>query len=252
MKKHKVKQDEKLYYPQFTLFQKIYIKAQRIFSFVCAFLGIVILSPVFLVLCIWIIADSGSPVIFVQKRVARSKPDGTYKYFPIYKFRTMYTDTPKDIPTHMLKDPHAFITKAGRIMRKASLDELPQLFNVLRGDMNLIGPRPALYNQEDLMAERDKYGANFLRPGITGLAQVMGRDELPIDVKARYDGIYTQNVGPLIDIYCLFRTVGVVFRKEGVVEGGTGALDEKEENHDHNESFLHAVPVQNGTDQDPS
>lgn len=252
MKKYRIRKEKRIYYPKFTFSQKLYIKFQRGISFICALLGIVILSPVFLLLCVWIIADSGFPVIFVQKRVGRSKPDGTYMYFSIYKFRTMYSDTPKDIPTHMLKDPHAFITKAGRIIRKASLDELPQLFNVLRGEMNLVGPRPALYNQEDLMAERDKYGANFLRPGITGLAQVMGRDELPIDVKARYDGIYTQNVGLLIDIYCLFRTVGVVFRREGVVEGGTGALNEKEENHDHNKSFIHAVSVQDGTDQDAS
>lgn len=227
MKKHKVKKAGKLYHPEFTPFQKGYIKMQRGISFLCALLGVIVLSPVFLVLCVWIIADSGFPVLFVQKRVARSKPDGTYMYFPIYKFRTMYKDTPKDMPTHMLKNPDAFITKAGRFMRKTSLDELPQLFNVLRGDMNLIGPRPALYNQEDLMAERDKYGANFIRPGITGLAQVMGRDELPIDVKARYDGIYTQNVGPVIDIYCMFRTIGVVLKSEGVVEGGTGVLKEK-------------------------
>ena len=227
MKKHKVKKAGKLYHPEFTPFQKVYIKMQRGISFLCALLGVIVLSPVFLVLCVWIIADSGFPVLFVQKRVARSKPDGTYMYFPIYKFRTMYKDTPKDMPTHMLKNPDAFITKAGRFMRKTSLDELPQLFNVLRGDMNLIGPRPALYNQEDLMAERDKYGANFIRPGITGLAQVMGRDELPIDVKARYDGIYTQNVGPVTDIYCMFRTIGVVLKSEGVVEGGTGVLKEK-------------------------
>lgn len=228
MKKHKVKKAGKLYHPEFTPFQKVYIKMQRGISFLCALLGVIVLSPVFLVLCVWIIADSGFPVLFVQKRVARSKPDGTYMYFPIYKFRTMYKDTPKDMPTHMLKNPDAFITKAGRFMRKTSLDELPQLFNVLRGDMNLIGPRPALYNQEDLMAERDKYGANFIRPGITGLAQVMGRDELPIDVKARYDGIYTQNVGPVTDIYCMFRTIGVVLKSEGVVEGGTGTLEEAE------------------------
>ena len=181
----------------------------------------------FLALCIWIIADSGFPVLFVQKRVAKSAPDGTYRYFSIYKFRTMYTDTPKDMPTHMLENPDAFITKAGHFLRKTSLDELPQLFNVLKGDMNLVGPRPALYNQEDLMAERDKYGANFVRPGITGLAQVMGRDELPIDVKARYDGIYTQYVGPVVDLFSLIRTIAVVVTSDGIVEGGTGALEEK-------------------------
>ena len=193
----------------------------------CALLGLIILSPVFLVLCAWVIIDSGFPIFFKQKRVAQSEQDGKYKYFTIYKFRTMYTDTPKDMPTHMLKNPDAYITKAGHFLRKTSLDELPQLFNVLRGDMNLVGPRPALYNQEDLMAERDKYGANFVRPGITGLAQVMGRDELPIDVKARYDGIYTQHVGPVVDLYSLIKTAAVVASSEGVVEGGTGALEGK-------------------------
>lgn len=163
MKKHKVKKAGKLYHPEFTPFQKVYIKMQRGISFLCALLGVIVLSPVFLILCVWIIADSGFPVLFVQKRVARSKPDGTYMYFPIYKFRTMYKDTPKDMPTHMLKNPDAFITKAGRFMRKTSLDELPQLFNVLRGDMNLIGPRPALYNQEDLISRvSSKVQKNFL------------------------------------------------------------------------------------------
>lgn len=225
--KHKIKKAKRLFHPQFTSFQKMYMRFQRVFSFICALAGIIVLSPLFLILCLWIVVDSGFPVLFVQKRVARSGPDGTYRYFSIYKFRTMYTDTPKDMPTHMLENPEAFITKAGHFLRKTSLDELPQLFNVLKGDMNLIGPRPALYNQEDLMEERDKYGANFVRPGITGLAQVMGRDELPIDVKARYDGIYTQYVGPVVDLFSLIRTIAVVMTSEGVVEGGTGALEEK-------------------------
>ena len=225
--KKKVKKSSKLYHPAFTPFQKSYIKLQRGISFLCALLGIIILSPIYLALCIWIIADSGFPVLFKQKRVAKSAADGTYRYFTIYKFRTMYTDTPKDMPTHMLENPDAFITKAGHFLRKTSLDELPQLFNVLKGDMNLVGPRPALYNQEDLMAERDKYGANFIRPGITGLAQVMGRDELPIDVKARYDGIYTQYVGPVVDLFSLIRTIAVVVTSDGIVEGGTGTLEEK-------------------------
>ena len=225
--KHKIKKAKRLFHPQFTSFQKMYMRFQRVFSFICALAGIIVLSPLFLILCLWIVVDSGYPVLFVQKRVARSGPDGTYRYFSIYKFRTMYTDTPKDMPTHMLENPEAFITKAGHFLRKTSLDELPQLFNVLKGDMNLIGPRPALYNQEDLMEERDKYGANFVRPGITGLAQVMGRDELPIDVKARYDGIYTQYVGPVVDLFSLIKTIAVVMTSEGVVEGGTGALEEK-------------------------
>lgn len=223
--KRKVKRNSKLYHPVFSPFQKTYMKAQRAVSFFCAFLGIVILLPVFMILSIWIIVDSGFPVLFKQKRVARSEADGTYQYFTIYKFRTMYTDTPKDMPTHMLDNPDAFITKAGHFLRKTSLDELPQLFNVLKGDMNLVGPRPALYNQEDLMAERDQYGANFVRPGITGPAQVMGRDELPIDVKARYDGIYAQHVGPVVDLFSLIKTIFVVAKSEGVVEGGTGAME---------------------------
>lgn len=223
--KHKIKSAKSLYYPRFTTFQKSYMRFQRVYSFICALAGIIVLSPIFLLMCIWIIADSGFPILFKQKRVAESKMDGTYRYFTIYKFRTMYTDTPKDMPTHMLDNPDAFITKAGQFLRKTSLDELPQLFNVLKGDMNLVGPRPALYNQEDLMAERDKYGANFVRPGITGLAQVMGRDELPISVKARYDGIYAQYVGPVVDLFSLIRTFAVVVTSDGVVEGGTGTLE---------------------------
>ena len=150
--KRKIKKDRTLYRPRFTTFQKTYMKFQRVFSFICALAGIIVLSPLFLALCIWIIADSGFPVLFVQKRVAKSAPDGTYRYFSIYKFRTMYTDTPKDMPTHMLENPDAFITKAGHFLRRTSLDELPQLFNVLKGDMNLIGPRPALDNQEELIS----------------------------------------------------------------------------------------------------
>lgn len=149
--KHKIKKAEKLYYPKFSHFQTAYMKVQRGMSFVCALAGLIFLSPLFLFLCMWILIDSGRPVFFIQKRVARSKRDGTYQYFPIYKFRTMYTDTPKDMPTHMLENPEAFITKAGHFLRKTSLDELPQLINVIKGDMNLIGPRPALYNQEDLI-----------------------------------------------------------------------------------------------------
>lgn len=151
--KHKIKKAEKLYYPKFSHFQTAYMKVQRGMSFVCALAGLIFLSPLFLFLCMWILIDSGRPVFFIQKRVARSKRDGTYQYFPIYKFRTMYTDTPKDMPTHMLENPEAFITKAGHFLRKTSLDELPQLINVIKGDMNLIGPRPALYNQEDLIID---------------------------------------------------------------------------------------------------
>ena len=161
--KHKIKKAKRLFHPQFTSFQKMYMRFQRVFSFICALAGIIVLLPLFLILCLWIVVDSGFPVLFVQKRVARSGPDGTYRYFSIYKFRTMYTDTPKDMPTHMLENPEAFITKAGHFLRKTSLDELPQLFNVLKGDMNLIGPRPALYNQEDLISRvSSKVQKNFL------------------------------------------------------------------------------------------
>lgn len=225
--KYKLKKPVKLFHPDFTHFQMAYMKGQRAVSFVCALAGLIFLFPLLLFLSIWIIIDSGRPVFFVQNRVGRSKEDGTYQYFPIYKFRTMYTDTPKDIPTHMLENPDVYITKVGQFLRKNSLDELPQLVNVIRGDMNLVGPRPALYNQEDLIAERDKYGANFIRPGITGLAQVMGRDELPISEKARYDGIYTQQIGLAVDMFCLFRTIGVVLTGKGVVEGRTRIMKEK-------------------------
>lgn len=227
MKKYNPQKREKLYYPEFTHFQKAYMKLQRVISLAGAMSGLIILSPFFLLLCVWILIDSGWPIFFKQKRVGRSEKDGTYRYFSIYKFRTMYTNTPKDMPTHMLQNPEVCITKAGKFLRKTSLDELPQLLNVIKGDMNLTGPKPALYNQEDLLAERDKYGVNFIRPGITGLAQIMGRDELLIEVKAKYDAVYTQKIGPRIDLFCLFRTIGAVLKSEGVVEGGTGAMSQK-------------------------
>ena len=200
------------------------MKIQRAGSFFCSLLGVLILSPVFLILCIWIVADSGFPILFKQKRVGMSEADGTYRYFTIYKFRTMYTDTPKDMPTHMLKDPDAFITKAGRFMRKTSLDELPQIINILLGDMSIIGPRPALWNQYDLIAERDRYGANDVAPGLTGWAQVNGRDELEIPVKARLDGFYAAHQSFRFDCICFVRTITSVLKHEGVVEGGTGRL----------------------------
>lgn len=227
MEKRKIKRNRKIYFLKFTKERKKYLSFQRTTSFICALIGLILLSPVFLFLCAWIVIDDGRPVFFKQKRVARSKSDGTYQYFWIYKFRTMRRDTPKDMPTHLIQDPDRYITKAGHFLRKTSLDELPQLINVIKGDMNLIGPRPALYNQEDLLRERDTYGANFIRPGITGLAQVMGRDELPISVKARYDGIYAQNLSLKMDLACLIRTIKVVASSEGVVEGGTGAMEHK-------------------------
>lgn len=162
MKKYDVKEDSTLYYPEFTMSKRFYMVFQRVVSFIFSLFGIIVLSPLFLLLALWVAADSKGPVFFVQKRVARSKPDGTYRFFSIYKFRTMYVDAPKDMPTHLLQNSDACITKAGRFLRKTSLDELPQLFNVLKGDMNLIGPRPALYNQTELFSRvSSKVQKNF-------------------------------------------------------------------------------------------
>ena len=164
--------------------------------------------------------DSPGPVLFRQKRVGIHKT-----HFQILKFRTMRTDTPHDMPTHLLADPDQYITRVGRFLRKTSLDELPQLFNILKGDMAVVGPRPALWNQYDLLAERDRYGANDLRPGLTGWAQIHGRDELEIPDKARLDGYYVQHMSFGFDLRCIFGTVWSVLRSDGVVEGGTGSLD---------------------------
>ncbi|AMB99866.1 capsular biosynthesis protein [Aerococcus urinaehominis] len=193
---------------------------KRLIDFILALLGLIVLSPVFLIIAIWIKLDSKGPVFFRQKRVGLNK-----SHFQIYKFRSMRTDTPDDMPTHLLNDPQAFITKSGRFLRKTSLDELPQIINILKGEMAVIGPRPALWNQYDLIAERDKYGANDVRPGLTGWAQINGRDELPIDIKARLDGQYIEQMGPIMDIKCFFGTIVSVFKSDGVVEGGTGAIE---------------------------
>ena len=176
--------------------------------------GLLVLSPVLLVIAVLIKVDSKGPVLFKQKRVAKGK-----EHFQILKFRTMYADVPKDVPTHLLADPESKITKIGRFLRKSSLDELPQIWNILVGEMSIIGPRPALWNQFDLIAERDKYGANDVRPGLTGLAQVMGRDELPIEVKAKYDGEYAQNVTFANDVKIFFKTITSVLGAKGVKEG---------------------------------
>lgn len=189
---------------------------KRGLDFLLSLLGIIILSPVFLVLCIAIKLDSKGPIIFMQKRVGKNK-----EHFNIYKFRTMKIDTPKEMPTHLLENPDFFITKVGKFLRKTSLDELPQLFNIIKGDMAVIGPRPALWNQYDLIEERDKYGANDIRPGLTGLAQIRGRDELEIPVKARLDGKYTEKISFLMDTKCFLGTIISVVKSDGVVEGGT-------------------------------
>ena len=179
-----------------------------------ALAALVVLLIPGLVIALWIKIDSPGPVFFKQKRVGKDKT-----HFMILKFRTMRTDTPKDVPTHLLQDPYAYITRSGRFLRKTSLDELPQLINILRGEMSFVGPRPALWNQFDLIERRDEVGANALRPGLTGWAQVNGRDELPIAVKARFDGEYAKNLGLYMDMRCVFRTLLEVFRGEGVVEG---------------------------------
>lgn len=196
---------------------------KRGIDFFLSLAGIIVLSPIFLILCLAIKIDSKGPVIFKQKRVGKNKT-----HFYIYKFRTMKVDTPKETPTHLLSNPDFFITRVGKFLRKTSLDELPQLFNILKGDMAVIGPRPALWNQYDLIEERDMYHANDIRPGLTGLAQISGRDELEIDYKARLDGQYTANITPWMDLKCFFGTIISVFKSEGVVEGGTGSVKKED------------------------
>ena len=205
------------------MYQKVF---KRWLDFFLALAGLICLSWLMLGLCIAIKLDSPGPVLFKQKRVGIHK-----KHFQILKFRTMRSDTPHDMPTHLLKSPDQYITRVGRFLRKTSLDELPQLINILVGDMAVIGPRPALWNQYDLLEERDKYGANDVRPGLTGWAQINGRDELEIPEKARLDGEYVENISFWMDVKCFFGTIAVVLRHDGVVEGGTGALaDQKPKN----------------------
>lgn len=197
---------------------------KRAIDIVLATAGIIVLSLPMLVIAIIIKIDSKGPVFFKQKRVGIHK-----KHFTILKFRTMRTDTPHDAPTHELSDPKRWITKVGGFLRKTSLDELPQLFNIWIGHMSVIGPRPALWNQFDLIAERDKYGANDVRPGLTGWAQINGRDELEIDVKARLDGEYVKKISFGFDVKCFFGTVKSVMKSDGVVEGGTGEMKKEAE-----------------------
>ncbi|MBF6626747.1 sugar transferase [Aerococcaceae bacterium zg-BR9] len=202
----------------------MYVSIKRIIDFILALLGLMLLSPIFLFIAIWIKFDSKGPVFFRQKRVGIHR-----SFFEIYKFRTMRSDTPKDTPTHLLGNPEIFITKSGAFLRKTSLDELPQIINILKGEMSIIGPRPALWNQDDLVAEREKYGANDVLPGLTGWAQINGRDELEIPVKAQLDGEYVEKMSFLFDLKCFFGTIFSIVKSEGVVEGGTGALKNKEE-----------------------
>ena len=199
--------------------QRIYLPFKRAIDIILSLLGCILLSPILLIICIAIKIDSRGPILFKQKRVGIHKEN-----FLMYKFRTMYVDTPKDMPTHMLSDPEKHITKVGKFLRKTSLDELPQIFNILKGDMSIIGPRPALWNQDDLVAEREKYGANDVRPGLSGWAQINGRDELEIPYKAKLDGEYVKRMGPLFDLRCFVGTFISVLKSDGVVEGGTGEL----------------------------
>ncbi|SNS62500.1 O-antigen biosynthesis protein WbqP [Bacillus sp. OK838] len=195
----------------------MYLKIKRLIDIVLSLIGLIILSPIFLILILAIKLDSKGPVLFKQKRVGINKT-----HFNILKFRTMKIDTPKDTPTHLLQNPEQYITKMGKFLRKTSLDELPQILNIFVGNMSIIGPRPALWNQYDLIEERGKYGANDIPPGLTGWAQINGRDEIPIEVKAQLDGEYVEKISFWMDVKCFFGTIVSVVKSDGVVEGGTG------------------------------
>ena len=197
---------------------------KRLIDLVLSGIGILVLSPVYLILAIAIKIDDPGPVFFRQKRVGLHK-----SHFMIMKFRTMKMETPRDVPTHLLQNPEQYITRMGKFLRKTSLDELPQLFQIFTGKMSIVGPRPALWNQFDLIELRDQVGANDLRPGLTGWAQINGRDELPLDVKARFDGEYVQRISFLFDCKCFLGTVLSVLKHDGVVEGGTGALNKEKQ-----------------------
>lgn len=195
---------------------------KRLIDIVLSGVGIIVLIPFWIIIGLCIVVSDPGPVFFSQKRVGKNK-----KLFPILKYRTMKVDTPHDVPTHLLQNPEQYITKIGAFLRKTSLDELPQIFNIFVGQMSIIGPRPALWNQTDLIEERDKYGANDIRPGLTGWAQINGRDELEIPVKAKLDGEYVQNLGFFFDCRCFLWTIFSVLMREGVVEGGTGELNKQ-------------------------
>jgi O-antigen biosynthesis protein WbqP len=190
------------------------------FDWISAFIATLVFLPILIIpITILIKLTSKGPILFKQKRVGQNK-----KYFYLMKFRTMRIDTPKDVPTHQLKDPQKWITPLGKFLRKTSLDEVPQLFNILKGEMSIIGPRPALWNQDDLIQERDKYGVNALRPGVSGWAQINGRDTLSIPVKARLDGEYVKRQSLWFDIFIILRTSLRLFKDDSVIEGGTGSL----------------------------
>lgn len=197
-------------------FMRPYIYVKQAIDFMLALIGMLVLWPVFLIIAIVIKTSSKGPILFKQKRLGKNKTE-----FYILKFRTMRTDTPAEMPTHLLQDPDFFITKVGKFLRKTSLDELPQIINILKGEMSIVGPRPALWNQYDLIAERDKYGANDIKPGLTGWAQINGRDELETDIKARLDGEYVAKLSLLLDIKVFFMTILSVVKLEGVKEGAS-------------------------------
>ena len=202
---------------------------KRLFDIILSGAAIIVLAIPMLIVAIAIKIDDPGPVFFRQKRIAQNK-NGEKCFFTILKYRSMKMSTPKDVPTHMLENPEQYITRVGRILRKTSLDELPQIFNIFAGQMSVIGPRPALWNQDDLYAERAKYAANDVCPGLTGWAQINGRDELPIDVKAKLDGEYANKVSFAMDWKCFWGTIVSVLKSDGVVEGGTGELEKKREN----------------------
>lgn len=197
---------------------------KRMFDVVISFFALILLSWLFLGLIIAIKIDDPGPAFFTQKRVGKNKT-----FFKLHKFRSMKMCTPHDVPTHQLENPEQYITKVGKFLRKSSLDELPQIWDIFVGNMSIIGPRPALWNQDDLVAERDKYGANDVMPGLTGWAQINGRDELEIPAKAKLDGEYVEKLSFLFDVKCFFLSIVSVFKSDGVVEGGTGELNKKEE-----------------------
>lgn len=192
---------------------------KRLIDIVLSFIGIIVLGIPMLIIAAIIKHEDPGPALFRQKRIGKNK-----KYFMLLKFRSMKMSTPHDVPTHQLENPEQYLLKCGKTLRKLSLDELPQLFNILKGDMSIIGPRPALWNQDDLIAERDKYGANGVKPGLTGWAQINGRDELEIPIKAKLDGEYVEKQSFLFDCKCFFGTIGKVLKSDGVVEGGTGEM----------------------------
>lgn len=202
----------------------IYVGIKWILDRLLSLIAGILFFPFFLLFALIIKCSSRGPILFKQKRIGKNK-----KPFMIWKFRTMKIDAPHDTPTHMLNDPDQYITKFGKFLRKTSMDELPQIYNILFGKMSIIGPRPALWNQYDLIAERDKYGVNKLFPGLTGWAQIHGRDELEIAEKAKLDGEYVKKFGFIIDVKCFFGTIKSVFKHEGVVEGGTGEMHKETE-----------------------